>query len=70
MGNVDRIPEVDVRTRRALAGTGAVYIPYSGAEFDLDLGGKDLTTTGDIAGGTMVVDGRDLLRYAFMIGGC
>ena len=46
---MDRIPSSPTRERRALAGIGSDFVPYTGAIKDVDLGSFDLTTTGDMA---------------------
>ncbi|MCK5611419.1 hypothetical protein KAR91_56635 [Candidatus Pacearchaeota archaeon] len=48
--NPDRIPRTPTRPRRAMAGIGLIFVPYTGALKDVDLGAFSLTTTGTITG--------------------
>ena len=48
--NLDRVPGVGTRLRRAIDSIGSVFVPYTGAWKDVDLGSFNLTTLGTITG--------------------
>ncbi len=53
---LDRVPHLDTRTRRAIDGLGSNFVPYIGAEANVDLGSVTLTTTGLATFGNLTVD--------------
>ena len=52
---LDRVPGESTRLRRVIDNIGGIFVPYVGAIKNVDLGSQDLTTTGLITAGDVLI---------------
>lgn len=63
MPTIDRIPGQDTRTRRAFAGIGVNFVPYTGAIYDVNLGAFNFTTTGVVTAANLVLSDKNGIDF-------